>query len=327
MPAAGATPRSPAAGGIQVSAIRASSQTAAPGQPVLLSVDITGENVGYVKLLVGYLDQAANSINVADEDYLESSETREVRRRLLPGLAARAGSPWSSSGSRSSSPSTTAASACRPCSCRETYGKSFEDAIYTVDGTYTYADDGASRTARLYFRNGALQQVFGFTGDGTTGAPREIVPQPGDTFTVLEQWLDVARERQGVDAGDCRKAPLSPSATSLSPGSTSTPPRAPTSSASSSRTWTASSTRCTRRSRCSNGLASAGVAQDGRSPGDRPPIATQGNARRAVGREHPAYAAAALAAMLSRANDDLHGLGSRQTRACCLTRGKQALRC
>jgi hypothetical protein len=33
--------------------------------------------------------------------------------------------------------------------------------------------------------------VFGFTNEGGTGAPREIIPQTGDTFTVLEQWLDL----------------------------------------------------------------------------------------------------------------------------------------
>jgi len=45
----------------------------------------------------------------------------------------------------------------------QSYGASFEDAIYTVDGIYTYGDDGESRYARLYFNDGVLRQVFGFT--------------------------------------------------------------------------------------------------------------------------------------------------------------------
>jgi hypothetical protein len=72
----------------------------------------------------------------------------------------------------------------------QTYGASFEDAVYTVDGTYTYLD-GESRYARLYFSDGLLRQVFGFTGENGTGAPREIIPQPGDTFTILEKWMDL----------------------------------------------------------------------------------------------------------------------------------------
>jgi hypothetical protein len=60
-----------------------------------------------------------------------------------------------------------------------------------VDGTYTYADSGDTRYARLYLSNGNLTQVFGFTGENGTGAPREIIPQAGDTFTILEKWLDL----------------------------------------------------------------------------------------------------------------------------------------
>lgn len=73
----------------------------------------------------------------------------------------------------------------------QTYGAQREDATYTVDGTYTFVDSGEQRAARLYFRNGVLRQVFGFTNENETGAPREISPQKGDTFTIQEQWLDL----------------------------------------------------------------------------------------------------------------------------------------
>jgi hypothetical protein len=77
----------------------------------------------------------------------------------------------------------------------ETYGKTFEEAIYSVDGIYTFRDGGEQRSARLLFQNGLLFQVLGFTNEGdtnsTTGAPREIIPQPGDTFTILDLWYDL----------------------------------------------------------------------------------------------------------------------------------------
>ena len=73
----------------------------------------------------------------------------------------------------------------------ETYGASSEQAVYTVEGIYTFADSGDQRSARLYFVNGVLQQVFGFTGEDAASAPREIIPQPGDTFTLLEKWMDL----------------------------------------------------------------------------------------------------------------------------------------
>ena len=36
------------------------------------------------------------------------------------------------------------------------YGASAAQAVYTVDGTFTYAADGQSRRAKLYFSNGVL---------------------------------------------------------------------------------------------------------------------------------------------------------------------------
>ncbi len=71
-----------------------------------------------------------------------------------------------------------------------TYGAAPEDAVYTADGMYTLAS-GEARPARLYFRDGVLRQVFGFTGSDAAAAPREITPQSGDRFTVLERWYDL----------------------------------------------------------------------------------------------------------------------------------------
>ena len=73
----------------------------------------------------------------------------------------------------------------------ESYGKSTEDAVYTVEAIYTFADDGSQLRARLYFRDGLLRQVFSFTGSETTAAPREIIPQTGDQVTILEKWMDL----------------------------------------------------------------------------------------------------------------------------------------
>ncbi len=184
---------SPATGGIQVSAIRASANTVAPGQTVLLSADITGENIGYVKLMVGYFDQVANSLNVADQDYLESPDTTVLNGVYYPvwpegGFTMEF--EWEPFVFAIDDGEQRVPALFKPL----TYGASYEQAVYIVEGIYTHTEDGQSRTAQLHFRNGTLQQVFGFTGDGTAGAPREILPESGDTFTVLEQWLDFAED-------------------------------------------------------------------------------------------------------------------------------------
>jgi hypothetical protein len=43
----------------------------------------------------------------------------------------------------------------------------------------------------MYFVNSLLRQVFGLTGDSAASAPNEIIPNPGDTFTVSYTWLDL----------------------------------------------------------------------------------------------------------------------------------------
>ena len=199
MPERGTTISAPGAGPIEVSPITRSDNVAAPGQPILLSTDIRGENVGYVYLFVGFYDQTANAIFVADSDYLESENTREIDGVYYP--------VWSEQGDFTmefewepivfaiSDGVNSVVAHFTP----QSYGASFEDAIYTVEGIYTYADDGETRYVRLYFNNGVLRQVFGFTGEGGTGAPREIIPQPGDTFTVLEKWMDLDQQGQVVE--------------------------------------------------------------------------------------------------------------------------------
>ena len=190
VPPADTALRSPVAGGIQVSDISASATEVAPGESVRLSVDIEGENLGYVKLLVGYLDQNANSVYLADSDYLASPDTRKAGGVYYPDWGVESFTMafnwepivYAIDDGRSRYPALFTP---------ETYGVSSEQAVYTVEGIYTFADSGDQRKARLYFVNGELQQVFGFTGEDVAGAPREIIPQPGDTFTLLEKWMDL----------------------------------------------------------------------------------------------------------------------------------------
>jgi hypothetical protein len=162
---------------------------AAPNQPVRLSVDISGENIGYIYLFVGFLDQASNSIAVLDTDYLESPDTRELNGVFYP--------VWSDDFTLSFTWEPTvfavndgqdrAVALFTP----QSYGATAEDALYSVEAMYTFADSGASIPARLDFRDGNLVQVFGMSGDEQASAPREITPQPGDTFTLLEKWLEI----------------------------------------------------------------------------------------------------------------------------------------
>ncbi len=183
--------RAPGLGNISVSPLRSSASVASPGNPVTLSADIRGENIGHIYLFVGYLDSASNSIYVADLDYLESPETREVNGVYYP--------QWGKNGDFTlnfswepivfavSDGYTSAEALFTP----ENYGANAANARYFVEGVYTFAQTGETRNARLYFQDGGLQSVFAFSGNAGVGAPREVTPQVGDTFTVSERWLDI----------------------------------------------------------------------------------------------------------------------------------------
>ena len=183
--------RSPGIGDISISSISLSDQTAAPGKPVLMSADISGDNIGFIKLFVGYYDSVANSIFIADLDYLESAETRNVNGAYYPDWGD--GSPftlefeWEPTLFAINDGTEDAVVLLSPYS----YGESYDQAVYTVDGQYTFADGGESLQARLYFRDGILRQVYGFTGQADASAPHEITPQTGDTFLIMDQWMDL----------------------------------------------------------------------------------------------------------------------------------------
>ena len=186
----------PGQGSIVVSDLRISDNEVDIGETVQLSADIEGDNIGYIKLFAGFLDEASNSVYVADTDYLESGKTREVGGVYYPDWG---DGPftleyeWEPIVFAIDDGSRRVTALFEP----EVYGASADDAVYTVDGVYTYADGEAFRAA-MYFNNndGMMREVFGFTGDGTNGSPREILPSDGDTFTVLEQWLDLKRGGQ-----------------------------------------------------------------------------------------------------------------------------------
>jgi hypothetical protein len=39
--------------------------------------------------------------------------------------------------------------------------------------------------------DGKLTQVYGYQGTDDTGAPAEITSSDGDTFTILQKWMDL----------------------------------------------------------------------------------------------------------------------------------------
>jgi hypothetical protein len=190
VPQSGYSSRAPGLGQISVSDIRASTSSVTTDQSVDLSIDISGTNIGYIYLFVGYYDANANSLNITDTDYLESPNTKEVGGVYYPAWDENGFTlnfTWDPIVFGISDGSQNAVALFKP----EHYGADAASATYSVEGLYTFAESGASQYAQLHFQDSKLVAVYGFSGDGETGAPHEITPTQGDTFTIYEKWMDV----------------------------------------------------------------------------------------------------------------------------------------
>ncbi len=204
VPGAGVRVSGPGVGQLQVSPLQLSSTETDYDQPVLMRATISGQNIGYVYLFVGYLDPGSNSILVADKDYLESPTTRRVGDTFYPqwsdGETFNLEFEWLPTVFAISDGEETVVALLEP----TRYGATAEEAVYTTEGIYTFVASGESRYARLYFSNGQLQQVFTFTDEGQTGAPREVIPQTGDQVTLIQTWLEQSGNayRQVTEQGE-----------------------------------------------------------------------------------------------------------------------------
>lgn len=187
----------PGAGQISVSPLTISGDTAAPGQPILMSADVDGENIGYIYLFAGYYDREANSVNVIDMDFIDSGDTQEIDGVYYPNWGEGAFTlefEWDPIVFAINDGENQVVALLQP----QLYGASPEEAVYAVDGLYTFAT-GEQRLARALFRNEQLFQIISFrdTEEGTStpndlaGAPWEVTPVAGDQFLVYEQWYDL----------------------------------------------------------------------------------------------------------------------------------------
>jgi hypothetical protein len=189
----------PGGGKIKISKLALSSTTASPGNPVKLSATISGNNIGYVYLFVGYVDSSRQFMLPLDADYLQSSDTREVNGIYYPvwpdGESFKISLSWEPTVFEVSDGSNSLPVLLSP----QSYGADPANAVYTIDGLYTFADRNEQKHARLYFSGSQLTQVFGFTDYAGVGAPAEITPQTGDTFAVQQNWVTL--DKNGKPSG------------------------------------------------------------------------------------------------------------------------------
>ncbi|HRJ43014.1 MAG TPA: clostripain-related cysteine peptidase, partial [Caldilineaceae bacterium] len=185
-------PASSQAKPIRVSPIALSAEVAEPGAPVNIQSEISGDQVGFVYSFIGRFLPNENVLIIEDRDYIFADENETVGGVTYPvwpegGFVV--DFDWEPTVYAISDGETSLRVLFQP----ESYG---ETPTYSVEAIYHFANGGPDRYARLFFREGELLQILGFTGAATNGvgAPWEIRPTPGDSVTILEQSINLDPE-------------------------------------------------------------------------------------------------------------------------------------
>lgn len=199
-PEAGAEVAPPGAGEITIAPITVSASEIGPDGKVTLSTEITGSNIGYVYYYVSYFNEEDSTYLTADMGFISAENTKEIGGIYYPDWGNEKVIPiefeWEPTlyymGDGNEANDQFAFF--EP----ETYGVDEDTTTYTVRGVYTFVEDGTEMDAVITFTgDNKMQNVFGFNGENGSGAPREITPQNGDTFTITEEWLEFDKNPDG----------------------------------------------------------------------------------------------------------------------------------
>ena len=185
----------PGASPIHLEPLQLSAEATSMAEPLTIITTVSGDSVGYIYLFVGLYDAENNAMLVADMDFVASDDNREVGGVTYPNWGDEREFPlefeWDpelyviNDGENSEFALLEA----------DTYGVTAEDTVYRTAGIYEPADGEQRRYATLFFDgNGYLTDVYAYTNLRGTGPSRRILPEQGDTFSILEQWMDLNEE-------------------------------------------------------------------------------------------------------------------------------------
>lgn len=166
---------------------------------LLLATQIEGESVGYIYIEVNRYDEENDAYILEDLDYVASDVSAEIDGVVYPQWTADDLDDfiyeWEPTVYTVVSGEDEAVALFQP----EVYGKGQKDTDYVVHGIYTLANSGAERYALMHF-DGDLnfKSIFGFQDLDGSGAPRQITPRKGDTFTVLDHWYTINDEGEWI---------------------------------------------------------------------------------------------------------------------------------
>lgn len=180
----------PGASELELAELELSAETINQADTATVSTLVSGAHIGFIYFFTGYYNPDDDTILVADLEYVAADESRQVGGVFYPDWGEEGEVAieyeWSPViyGIDDGSGDGVSFALLTP----EDYGDTDESSTYTVDGMYSFAG-GEQRYAQLYFKDGELLKVLGFSGQTAQGAPRVISPRPGDSFTVYDELI------------------------------------------------------------------------------------------------------------------------------------------
>lgn len=184
VPPTGAVLTAPGAGDINLLPIEISADSVSSGETIQLNSQVSGSNIAYVFTFVGYYEELSGAVLVADMNFVYTEGTREIEGVHYPNFS---GGPidleweWTPVIYYLNDGNASGFALFEP----DDYGAQNESPTYAVYGIWTYADGSSPDYAMVYFVDGEMRYAYAYSGEGGSGAPRQIKPAIGDQFTVL----------------------------------------------------------------------------------------------------------------------------------------------
>ncbi|MBI5952878.1 MAG: hypothetical protein HY865_14570 [Chloroflexi bacterium] len=199
-PQANAQVTAPGAGEITIAPLEVSAAEIGPDDSVTISVDVSGSNIGYIYYYASWYDEESGSYLTADMGYIAAENTKEIDGIYYPDWGEDTNLAFDFDWEPTLYFMSNGNEADDQFAFFEptVYGVSDLDDVYSVRGIFQYAGSAKEIDAVMDFGgDGTMLNIYGFNGENGTGAPREITPSPGDTFTIVEEWLDFDQNPEG----------------------------------------------------------------------------------------------------------------------------------
>lgn len=175
---------------LEIAPITLSAEIATPGQPVKIQSEVKGERLGYVYTFIGRILPDEEQLLIEDEDYMFTDNAKDVNGVQYPDWPAGQVPltwDWEPNVFAISDGTTSVRALIGP----EEYDQAAP--VYAANAKYRPANGDPVIRARLFFRDSKLTRVIGYNGTGANGGVREITPQVGDQFTVIESGFNLGQ--------------------------------------------------------------------------------------------------------------------------------------